>query len=129
MYTGEQNTEALPQYEIAEFPDGYIEIDRDSAPGLVSVTYENAQGDPIYFNYAFLHQGTLSGFYVEDADAFEVRVNNQKGTYFAAQTPGNINTLTWIDADENLQFTIDGCCQYDVLLRMAESISLCKTLN
>ena len=31
LYTGEQNTEVLPQYEITELPEGYVEICRDCA--------------------------------------------------------------------------------------------------
>lgn len=129
LYMGDQNTEALPQYGITDLPDGYIEIDRKTGPGLVEVIYENAQMEVICFHYVFMHQGTLSGYEVEDADAFDIQVGSQKGIYFEARTPGDLNTLTWVDTNRNLHFTIDGHCQYDVLQRMAESISLCKTLN
>ena len=129
LYIGDRNTEALPQYEIAELPDGFKEIDRNTAPELVEVTYENDQGDIIELGYVFMHQGTLSGFDVEDANVFEIQVNSQNGVYFEARSPGNLNTVTWIDANQNLQFMIDGCYQCDELLRMAESVSLCKTPN
>jgi len=129
LYTGEQNTEAMPQYEITELPEGYIEIERNTAPGIVAVLYEDVQGEGIYFGYIYMHQGALLNFNVEDADVFEVEFSSQNGTYFEARTPGNFNTLTWIDTNQNMQFIIDGCYQYDELVRMAESISLCKTPN
>ncbi|MDE7261319.1 MAG: DUF4367 domain-containing protein, partial [Oscillospiraceae bacterium] len=123
------NTESLPQYEIAGLPEGYVEIERKTAPGLVVVIYKNDQKEVIYFNYVFMHQGTLSGFETRDADVFEMQVNSHQGAYFEVRTPGGLNTLTWIDEDQNLQFAIDGCYQYDDLLRMAESISLCNPPN
>ena len=128
-YTGEQNREPLPQYEITGVPEGYVEIDRKTAPGLVLVTYENAQKEVIGFEYVFMHQGSLTGFNTEDADVFEIQVHSHPGTYFEARMPGALNSLTWIDEDQNLQFMIDGCYQYDELLRMADSISLCNTPN
>ncbi len=129
IYTGEQNTEALPQYEITKLPDGFNEIDRKITPELVEVIYENDQRDIICFTYVFMHQRVLSGFDIEDVDTSEVQVNSQKGIYFESHTPGSLNTLTWIDPNQNLQFIIDGTCQYNELLHMAESISLCKTPN
>lgn len=127
QFMGGQNTEALPQYEITELPDGYVETVRDTASGLVAVTYENQTGDVIYLNYAFMHQGTLSSFDMENADVFDIRVNHLDGKFFRSRTPENLNTLTWIDPDQNLQFIIDGHFEYDVLLHIADSISLCKT--
>lgn len=126
-YTGGQNKEALPQYEITELPDGYVETVRDAAPGLVAVTYENQTGDVIYLNYAFMHQGTLSSFDTENADAFDIKVNHLDGKFFRSRTPENLNTVTWIDPDQNLQFTVDGRFKYDMLLHIAGSVSLCKT--
>ena len=128
-YAGEQNTESLPQYEIAGLPEGYVEIERKTAPGLVVVIYENTQKEKIAFDYVFMHQGAASGFETKDADVFEIQVNSHQGTYFEAHAPGALNTLTWIDEDQNLQFAIDGCYQYDELLYMADSISLCNTPN
>ena len=37
VYSGEQNREALPEYGIAELPEGYVEKERYAAPGNVSV--------------------------------------------------------------------------------------------
>ena len=128
-YWGEQNTEALPRYEITELPDGYVETVRDIAPGLVAVTYENQNGDVIYFNYSFMHQGALSSFDTENADVLDIKVNHLDGKFFRSRIPENLNTLTWIDPNQNLQFTLDGYFEYDVLLHIAGSVSLYKTLK
>ena len=107
-YWGEQNTEELPQYEISGLPDGYVETVRDTAPGLVAVTYENLNGDVIYFDYSFMHQGAQTDFILTDDDVFEVMVNQMPGQFFESNIPGNLNSLTWIDPDLNIHFTLDG---------------------
>lgn len=127
IYTGEQNPEPIPQYEISDLPEGFVETIRDITPSLVSIVYENQAGDVIYFTYNFMHQGGLSSFDTENADTFDIKVNQWDGMFFRSRTPGNLNTLTWIDSDQNMQFDIDGAFECDVLLHMADSISLCKT--
>lgn len=129
VYTGEQNTEAMSQFEITELPDGYAESDRDIAPGLVVVTYENQDGNVIYFDYNFMHQGTQTNFILRDDDVFDVTVNQMSGKFIESRISGNLNALTWIDPDLNIQFTVEGCFDFDSLLHMAESISLCNLLK
>lgn len=126
LYTGEQNTEELPQYDIAELPDGYVESARDVAPGLVAVTYENRNGDVIYFDYSFMHQGSQTVFVLNDDDVYDVTVNQMQGQFFESQIPGNFNSLTWIDSDKNIQFSLDGNFELEELLHIAESVYLCK---
>lgn len=129
QYWGEQNIEELPQYEISGLPDGYVETVRDIAPGLVAVTYENQNGNVIYFDYSFMHQGAQTDFVLNDDGVFDVMVNHMDGKFIESHIPGNFNSLTWIDPDLNIQFAVEGCFDFDSLLRMAESISLCKMLK
>lgn len=128
-YWGEQNTEELPQYEISGLPDGYVETVRNIAPALVAVTYENHAEDIIYFDYSFMHQGSQTNFILNDDDVFDVQVNGMYGKFFKSHTPGNLSELTWIDPEQNIQFTIGGCFEYDVILHMAETVSLCEVTN
>lgn len=129
VYSGEQSPEALPQYEIKALPEGFVETERDVLPGRVDVIYENPSGDVIWLSYVFMRQGALTSFDTTDANAFDVTVNQLPGIFFEARTPGNLNTLRWIDPDLNMHFIVDGCFDLDVLLHIAESISLCKTPN
>ena len=128
-YSGEQSPETLPQYEITALPEGFVETERDVLPGRVDVIYENPSGDVIWLSYVFMRQGALTSFDTTDANAFDVTVNQLPGIFFEARTPGNLNTLRWIDPDLNMHFIVDGCFDLDVLLHIAESISLCKTPN
>ena len=126
VYMGEQNSEALPQYEIAELPDVYVETIRNVAPGLVAVTYENSEGDAIYFVYSFMHQGSQTNFILENEEVYDVMVNEMRGQFFESHSPESLNSLTWIDTDLNIQFNLD--CRFGIeeLLHMAESAFLCK---
>ena len=129
IYAGEGSEEALPQYEITALPEGFVETERDTAPSLVAVTYENGDGDVIYLDYVFMHQGALRSFKTTDADVFDVTVDQLSGKFFKARTPGNLNTLAWINPDSNIHFSVGGCFELDDLLHIAENVSLCKTLN
>lgn len=128
-YTGEQNSEPLPQYEITELPDGYVETERYAFPAFVAVTYEDQNGNAIYFDYVFMYEGAQTNFVLNDDVVFDVMVNQMNGQFIESRIPGNLNSLAWIDTGQNIQFTIDGCFEYDELLHIAESISLCKTTN
>ena len=127
VYSGEQSPEALPQYEIKALPEGFVETERDVLPGLEVVIYENESGDILYLDYIYMRQGALTSFDTSDADVFDVTVGQLSGTFFKARTPGNMNTLRWIDPDLNIHFSVDGCFDLDDLLHIAESVSLCKT--
>jgi hypothetical protein len=129
VYSGEQSPEALPQYEITALPEGFVETERDIMPGLEVVIYENESGDILYLDYIYMRQGALTSFDTSDADVFDVTVGQLSGTFFKARTPGNMNTLRWIDPDLNIHFSVDGCFDLDDLLHIAESVSLCKTPN
>ena len=40
---------------------------------------------------------------------------------------GESNAITWYNEQEKIQFMIDGFVEQEDLLRMADSVSLCKT--
>ena len=129
VYSGEQNREALPEYGIAELPEGYVEKERYAAPGNVSVIYEDQNEDFIYLTYNYMHQGAQIYFTLNGDDVSDIMVGQMKGQFLESHVPGNSNCLTWIDEDKNIQFILDGNWGAVDLLHMAESVSLCKTPN
>ena len=60
IYAGEGSEEALPQYEITALPEGFVETERNTAPSLVDVIYENESGDILYLDYVYMRQGALT---------------------------------------------------------------------
>lgn len=132
-YSGEQITGEMPQYEITDLPEGYVEVEskRIEWPDYISFTYynpdkENDQG--IIFDYTYMSQGGVADFVTEDSETISVSVNGLNGQLFLAKDWENTrSTLTWIDADNNIQFTLMAALNETDILHIAESVSLVKT--
>ena len=130
-YSGEQIIGEMPQYEITDLPEGYIEDERVNWPSYVSVVYQNKDtGKTIYLDCTFMQQGSASDYVTDGVEVVPVTVNGLSGQLFLTDDWENKwNTITWIDAERNLQFEIDANVNRDVILHMAESVSLVKTEN
>ena len=128
-YSGEQITGEMPQYEITDLPEGYIEDECVNWPSYVSVVYQNKDTDKtIYLDCTFMQQGFASDYVTDGVEVVPVTVNGLSGQLFLTDDWENKwNTITWIDAERNLQFEIDANVNRDVILHMAESVSLVKT--
>ena len=127
VYSGDQNEDMLPQFEITDLPDGYVEKSRDMTPGLVAITYENQTGDVLYLVYNFMHQGAQTDITLNEDRVFEVMVNQMKGYFFESTTSEGLNTVMWIDEVQSIHFSLDGSFDMEELLHIAESVSLCET--
>ena len=130
-YSGEQIIGEMPQYEITDLPEGYIEDERVNWPSYVSVVYQNKDtGKTIYLDCTYMQQGSASDYVTDGVEVVPVTVNGLSGQLFLTDDWENKwNTITWIDAERNLQFEIDANVNRDVILHMAESVSLVKTEN
>lgn len=130
-YSGEQITGEMPQYEITDLPEGYIEDERVNWPSYVSVVYQNKDTDKtIYLDCTYMRQGSASDYVTDGVEVVPVAVNGLSGQLFLTDDWENKwNTITWIDAERNLQFEIDANVNRDVILHMAESVSLVKSEN
>lgn len=130
-YSGEQITGEMPQYEIIDLPEGYIEDERVNWPSYVSVVYQNKDtGKTIYLDCTYMQQGSASDYVTDGVEVVPVTVNGLSGQLFLTDDWENKwNTITWNDAERNLQFEIDANVNQDVILHMAESVSLVKTEN
>lgn len=121
-YTGDPPAEAIPQYEITALPEGYSETERFAYSTSATIIYESPDGGIICLDYVYMYQGAAT-IIVED-EAIPVSVNGLEGQlYLAAQQDGtSTNTITWIDPEANIHFTMDTPLGQDVLLHMAESV-------
>lgn len=131
-YSGEQITDEMPQYEITDLPEGYIEdkSKRIEWPEYISFTFYNPNKENdqrIIFDYAYMSQGGASDFVTEDTEVISVTVNDLEGQIFLEKDWENTrSTLTWIDAERNLQFTLMAALNETDILHIAESVSLVK---
>lgn len=126
-YSGEASSSKMPQYGISALPNDYVEIDRSELPGYMSVTYQNPDGRNLYLDYSLIQQGSATDFVTEDMVVSDITVNGLPGQLFLSQTSEQTNAVTWIDSNQNIQFTVDGFADEAVLLHMAESVSLVKS--
>ena len=126
-YAGDSITGDMPQYEIAELPEGFVESEHVELPESTVITYENEAGDVIDFSYMFISQGGASFYETGNAEVFDIEVNHMKGKFFENKIPGRFNTIEWIDVDQNIHFDISGNFKYLDILHMAESVFLLKT--
>ena len=75
-----------------------------------------------------MSQGGVADFVTEDSETISVSVNGLNGQLFLAKDWENTrSTLTWIDADNNIQFTLMAALNETDILHIAESVSLVKT--
>jgi outer membrane lipoprotein-sorting protein len=130
-YSGEQISGEMLQYEITDLPEGYTEDERVNWPSYVSVVYRNKNNNKtIYFDCTYMQQGSATDYVTEGVEVIPVVVNGFSGQLFLTDDRENKwNTITWIDTERNLQFEIDANVGQDVILHMAESVSLAKTEN
>lgn len=126
-YSGEDISGEMPQYEISGLPQDYTEIIRDVYEASVSVVYESPSGDMICFDYTYMQQGAANIIAPGDDEILDVTVNGIQGQFFLPHDPADAKTITWIDADSNLQFVVKAFCSETDILHMAESVSLVKT--
>ncbi len=126
-FAGENIFDEMPQFEIVELPEGFVETERVEFPEMSSITYENEIGDVIYFNYIYMSQGGVAAFETENSIVSDIKVNHMDGLFGEAKIPGSFNTIAWIDTEQNIQFNISGNFRYLDILYMAESVSSSKT--
>lgn len=126
-YSGEDIHGEMPQYGITALPDGYQETSRDVGPTSVSVVYENEDHDLICLDYTFMEEGAANLIVTDGFQTEDVLVNGHEGTLFMPDDPQNMSTLTWIDPEENIQFTLNGSLSKNDILHIAESVSLTES--
>ena len=79
-YSGEQIIGEMPQYEITDLPEGYIEDERVNWPSYVSVVYQNKDtGKTIYLDCTYMQQGSASDYVTDGVDVVPVTVSGLSG--------------------------------------------------
>ena len=127
-FFGEPGLEAVPKYDITELPSGYTTPgeEQELIDGW-AITYENDIGDVIYFKYSRAESGSALMIVTEDTEPLEVKVSGHIGQIYLSEDLMESNAIIWYDEREKIQFMIDGFIGQEDLLRMANSVSLCKT--
>lgn len=125
QFRGDSPAQPIPQYQITALPEGYVETERTDSFAAGNVTYKNSDGDMILLDYAYMQDGALHRIILNDTDTMsDIRVSGMPGKLILSTEEKNFNRILWIDAAQNLQFTITAAAEESVIIAMAESVSL-----
>lgn len=128
QFRGDSPAQPIPQYQITALPEGYVETERTDSFAAGNVTYKNSDGDMILLDYAYMQDGASSRFVLNDTDTMsDIRVSGMPGKMILSTEEKNFDCILWIDAAQNLQFTITAVAEESVIIAMAESVSLCNS--
>lgn len=127
-YLGTPTDNEMPKYRIEALPNGYVEVDseREEWPEYICIVYRNeVSGKTIYFDYTRMTQGYVNDFEVNsDTITSSILVNGMQGYLFQEKNwEQQRSSITWIDPDKNLQFTIHAYLPQNRILQLAESVS------
>lgn len=124
----ESEEESLPLYAITALPEGYVEAGEAlETSNYRGISYQNTQGQEIYFTCELMSQGNASIVFLNDMTSKEVTVGNCPGQLYLSQDPAQSSWIIWTDEEAGLLFSIDAFAEESVLLHMAESVSLVET--
>lgn len=125
QFRGDSPAQPIPQYQITALPEGYVETERTDALDAGNVTYKNSDGDMILLDYAYMQDGALHRIILNDTDTMsDIRVSGMPGKLILSTEENSFDCILWIDAAQNLQFTITAAAEESVIIAMAESVSL-----
>ena len=125
QFRGDSPAQPIPQYQITALPEGYVETERTDSFAAGNVTYKNSDGDMILLDYAYMQDGASSSFILNDTDTMsDIRVSGMPGKLILSTEEKSFDCILWIDAAQNLQFTITAVAEESVIIAMAESVSL-----
>lgn len=130
-YTGEAITGAMPQYEITELPEGYVEVknERIEDTNFVSIVYRDSEtGKILYLDYIYMQRGSATDFVTKDVEVESTKINGMDGQLFLSKDWENERSaVTWFDLNKDLQFTVHAHLDRTDILRVAESVCLVES--
>lgn len=129
-FFGEDISGQMPQYGIADLPEGYVETDRTVHSATVSVLYEDGIGGIVCLDYAYMQQGTVVVLTPKNGDdVLPITIGRFAGQALLPLKPTSSKTITWINTTENIQFMVNGFGELEDILRLAESVSLIDVIE
>lgn len=75
----------MPQYEIVELPDGYVEVEEQALYGAnyVYKTYYNEDTDrTMFFDYVYMQQGSAWDYFTENVEVIPFLFTAWKDKWF-----------------------------------------------
>lgn len=116
--------ENLPDNVRPSFiPEGYEETRCDDLAGWFSVTYENAEGERLIFDYQTIEEGRAMSVNSEYHTTWETERNGMR--VYAAQSTRpeqNASYIIWVNEPMNVTFFVSGKVDMDTLFDIMDSV-------
>lgn len=121
QFIGEAMHDTL-HYEILIPPIEYQEVDRYWSPGCVTVTYQNKDGQALYFDCINMEMGLAYAITRENVIIEDVIVNGCQGQLYLSTDEKQSSAVVWMDETQGIQFVIDAFIDRETLLYYAENV-------
>lgn len=115
----------IPRYEMEYVPEGYVlQEDNYIKEGMGLVVY-TSETEMLTFDYELSDSNTNMNN--EDV-TFSIIKGNKGDTiyYFECEDMSRESSMMWLSEDENVLFTIIGVFDTEEMLKMQESVHVCK---
>lgn len=123
-YFSGETTADHSRYSPQWLPEGYSLLIRNETETETCYVYSNNNNEWIQFS-CVSSQRIKELFIFSDAMICrEITVNNIPGTYYHTTTSKATDGLTWTDKEKNLLFILSANLEYEILLKIAESVPI-----
>ena len=114
--TGEQTE--LPEYTLGWLPDGYEKFENYRDSQFEWIIYANDDGQEISFLYSFdnLHMNSVHD------QVISTSVSGQPAELYHSENVYEQNNIVWSNSPDNIIFSISGCFDDYILIKMAENV-------
>ena len=106
----------------AWLPEGFQQTEQIDFDFSADFTYENAEGQVIYYSQMLEKQGSELKFDNEHATRSDILVNDLGGQLYTASDPEYFNYLLLFDQEKKYIYLFTSTIDTDTLVKMAESL-------
>ena len=125
LFFSNEPLKAAASYEPSWIPQDFsLTYTSDRELGGTQVYSNDKTGQVLLFEYERMRDSTMVGLEGNVGDFETLSVQGLYAEYYHSAGESITNNLIWFDESAGMVFTIDGDVEKDVILRMAESVTL-----
>ena len=128
-FFGTSKETKLPNFVPAWLPDGFTLTESDNSTTHHMFFYEDTESNMILFDYCFLSDGLQVQYSGDDSERETVYIREVPADFYPADETSFSNNLIWIDEYEGIVFLLDSNLEKEVMLRIADSVTLRNMSN
>ena len=119
----------LPNFVPTWLPDGFALTESDDTATHHMFFYEDAESNMILFDYCFLSEGLQVQYSGDDSERETVYIQEAPADFYPADETSLTNNLIWIDEYDGIVFLLDSNLEKEVMLRIADNVTLRNMSN